>query len=67
MSTEEDYQQDDINEDLIYQQMFEAISEEIHVEEGSGEETPNLDSLVLTKQQIAQIRKGGIEVFKEIM
>ncbi|KAL4481078.1 hypothetical protein ABPG72_015033 [Tetrahymena utriculariae] len=67
MSVEGDLIQNDIDEDLIYLEMYEAILEELHVDEDSGEETPELDSLGFTKEQISQIRKGGIQVFKEIL
>ncbi|EAS04903.1 hypothetical protein TTHERM_00684470 (macronuclear) [Tetrahymena thermophila SB210] len=67
MSVEGDLIQNEIDEDLIYLEMYEAILEELHVDEDSGEETPELDSLGFTKEQISQIRKGGIQVFKEIL
>jgi len=46
--------------------MYQAIEDEIHVEFGS-EETPNLDALHLSKDEIEVIRKQGIVAFKEIM
>lgn len=52
MSLKEEENVDDIDEELIYTQMFDVIKDELKVELGSEEETPNMDLLNLTHEEI---------------